>query len=94
MRLVQASTDGLSSICPPIHLRPHFYIFNGPASESVQDMDGLSLSTSVHLGQIIMVCRPNSSMRWTVRLRPAVNLRSSVENNHGLASVSVHEMDG
>ena len=29
----QASTDGLSSICPPVHLRPHFYIFDGTSSE-------------------------------------------------------------
>ena len=45
---MQASTDELSSICPPVHLRPHFYIFNGPSSESVHEMDGLSSST-VHL---------------------------------------------
>ena len=38
--LKQASTDGFSSICPPVHLRPHF--------------------------QILMVRRPNLSMRWTV----------------------------
>ena len=46
--LIQASTDGLSSICPPIHLRPHFYISNGPSSENVHEIDGLSSST-VHL---------------------------------------------
>ena len=31
----QASADGFSSICPPVHLRAHFQIFNGPSSESV-----------------------------------------------------------
>ena len=79
--------------------RPHFYIFNGPSSESVHDVDGLSLST-VHLrlsslddlGQMIMVCRPNSSMRWIVGIRPAVHLRPSMENC--LSSDFVHKMDG
>ena len=46
--LDQASTDGLSSMCPPIHLRPHFYISYGPSSEYVHEIDGLSSST-VHL---------------------------------------------
>ena len=40
-----------------------------------------------------MVCRPNSSMRWTVCLRPAVHLRPSMENFYGPSSESVHEMD-
>ena len=44
----QASTDVLSSICLPVHLRPHFYLFNSPSSESFLEMDGLSSST-VHL---------------------------------------------
>ena len=41
----QASTDGLSSICSPVHLRPHFYISNGPSPEYVHEIDGLSSST-------------------------------------------------
>ena len=45
----QASADELSSICPPVHLRPHFDIFNGPSSEHVHEVDGMSSSTSVHL---------------------------------------------
>ena len=39
-----------------------------------------------------MVYRPKSSMRWTVCVRPAVHLRPSMENTHGLSSVSVHEI--
>ena len=42
--LNQASTDGLSSICPPVHLRSHFYISYDPSSESVREVDGLSSS--------------------------------------------------
>ena len=34
-----------------------------------------------HPPQMIIVCHPNSSMRWTVR-------------NHGLSSDAVHEVDG
>ena len=38
----KASTDGLSSICSLVQLRPHFYIFDGPSFESIRDVDGLS----------------------------------------------------
>ena len=41
-----------------------------------------------------MVRRPNPSMRRTVRIRPAVHLRPSMKNNHGLSSEFVHEVDG
>ena len=50
--------------------------------------------TTVHVFIFLMVRRLNPSMRWTVCLRTAVYLRPSVENNHGLSSVSVNEMDG
>ena len=88
IRLSQASTDGLSSICPPVHLRPHFKISNGPSSESVHEVDspsssavhlrpsrtnnhGLSGGQSMikkigpfaHLKMIILIQRPNLSMR-------------------------------
>ena len=43
LNLNQASTDGLSFICPPIHLRPHFYNSNGSSSEYVHEMDGPSV---------------------------------------------------
>ena len=33
-------------------------------------------------------------MRWTVRPRPVVHLRPSMENFHGPSSESVHEMEG
>ena len=44
----QASTDGFSSICPAVHLRPQFQNFNGPLSESVHEVDG-PCSSTVHL---------------------------------------------
>ena len=37
--LDQATEDGISSISPPVHLRPYFKILNGPSSESVHDVD-------------------------------------------------------
>ena len=39
-RIAQTSTDGLSSICPLVHLRPRFQNFNGPSSWSVHKVDG------------------------------------------------------
>ena len=37
----QASTDGLSSICPSVYLRLHFYIFNEPSPKYVDRVDVL-----------------------------------------------------
>ena len=72
---------------PFVHLsnRPSpsiFYIFDGPSSESVHEVDGLSSSTSVYLGQITMIRCPNPSTR------PPQN------DNLGPASGFVHEVDG
>ena len=72
---------------PFVHLsnRPSpsiFYIFDGPSSESVHEVDGLSSSTSVYLGQITMIRYPNPSTR------PPQN------DNLGPASQFVHEVDG
>ena len=80
----------LSTRSPP----STFLYFYGPSSAVVHEMDGLSSSTSVHLGQIIMVRRPKLSMRWTVCLCPAVHLRPSMTNNYGPLSESVHPVDG
>ena len=44
----QASTDGFLSICPSVHLRPHFQNSNGPSSDSVHEVDG-PCSSTVHL---------------------------------------------
>ena len=41
----QAFTDGLSSICPHVHLRPRFYISECPSPEYVHEIDGLSSFT-------------------------------------------------
>ena len=92
----QAATDGVSSICPPVHLRPHFYILMvRRLNPSLRWTASLRPpSTSVHLGQIIMVCRHNSFMRLRICLRPAVHVRPPMENNHGLSSFSVNEVDG
>ena len=94
--LDQASTDGLASICPPVHHRPHFYIFNGPSSESAHDMDGLSSST-VHRRP----SRTNDhglSSEFVHEVdglsssgRPAVHPCPYMENNQGLSSNSVHD---
>ena len=47
-----------SSICPAVHLRPHFNIFNSQSSKIRQ---------LVHLKMIILVQCPNPTMRWTLR---------------------------
>ena len=41
----QAFTDGPSSICPHVHLRPRFYISECPSPEYVHEIDGLSSFT-------------------------------------------------
>ena len=58
---LQTSTDGLTSICTPVHLRSHFYVSNDPSYESVHDKKSVHSSTKM----IILVQCPNLSIRWT-----------------------------
>ena len=92
--LNQASTDGFLSICPFVHLRPHFQNFNGPSSESVHEVDG-PCSSTVHLRPFITNDHgPSSESVHEVDgpYASAVHHRPSVTNNHGPLSESVHEV--
>ena len=55
--------------------RPPQNYYLGPASKSVHEMDGpwSKIRPLVHLKIIILVQRPNPSMRWTVQDQKSVH---------------------